>query len=374
MGIKTIFESVLEEIEKGLEKNIERKIDIAYEYIMRGENRKYPCIYLNRGPDPTAGEILGKNRPKKQTPEERVLEKLKGILSPLKLLNPIKPEIPLGRSVGNLPASFGVQLIPELGYCPKGYRNIDELISEGIPDVEKSGLIPEIKEEIDIILSYTPKWIKIGFPDMQGPFNIAHMCIGDDAFILPYKEPEKFHKFMEIITDFFISFHKKLTEWIPADRYFKFPNNIHRIAECSVNMISPEMYKEFVLPYDKKISQYYGEVAIHPCSGPHVFYVTIRNLPNVVYTEAGYIEKTVAGSISVDDALKEIGTRRIILNIGQELPDGKEEEFIKRDLDRAKENPRLLFGYTGMHWKKKDEKEIIKLHLKLDEYWEKHIA
>jgi len=27
-----------------------------------------------------------------------------------------------------------------------------------------------------------------------------------------------------------------------------------------------------------------------------------------------------------------------------------------------------------MHWKKKDEKEIIKLHLKLDEYWEKHIA
>ena len=141
----------------------------------------------------------------------------------------------------------------ELGYYPKGYRNIDELISEGIPDVERSGLIPEIKEKIDIILSYTPKWIKIGFPDMQGPFNIAHMCIGDDA-------------------------------------------------------------------------------------------------------------------------LKEIGTRRIILNIGQELPDGKEEEFIKKDLDRAKENPRLLFGYTGMHWKKRDEKEIIKLHLKLDEYWEKHIT
>jgi hypothetical protein len=67
---------------------------------------------------------------KKQTPEERVLEKLKGILSPLKLLNPIKPEIPPGRSVGNLPASFGIQLIPESG-------------------------IPEIKEEIDIILSYT---------------------------------------------------------------------------------------------------------------------------------------------------------------------------------------------------------------------------
>jgi hypothetical protein len=133
MGIKTIFESVLEEIEKGLEKNIERKIDIAYEYIMRGENRKYPCMYLNRGPDPTAGVILGKDRPKKQTPKERVPEKLKGILSPLKLLNPIKPEIPPGRSVGNLPDSFGVQLIPESG-------------------------IPEIKEEIGIILSYT-LWI-----------------------------------------------------------------------------------------------------------------------------------------------------------------------------------------------------------------------
>jgi hypothetical protein len=74
MGIKTIFESVLEEIEKGLEKNIERKIDIAYEYIMRGENRKYPCIYLNRGPDPTAGEILGKDRPKNRHQKKEFLK------------------------------------------------------------------------------------------------------------------------------------------------------------------------------------------------------------------------------------------------------------------------------------------------------------
>jgi len=369
-----MFKEIIEKIEKSLEKNPERRLDIAYEYVMKGERRPYPFLSLNRGPDPSAGEILGKEKPKGQTPEERVLEKLKGILSPLELLNPIKPEISLGRSVGNLPASFGMKLIPELNYYPKGYKNIDQLISEGVPDVEKSGLIPEMKEEIDIILSYTPSWIKIGFPDMQGPFNIACMCLGDEIFTLPYTQPEKFHKFMDIITEFFISFHKKLIEWIPEDRYFKFPNNIHRIAECSVNMISTKMYEEFVLPYDKKIAKYYKEVAIHPCSGPHVFYATIRNIENVVYTEAGYIEKTASGSISVDDALKEIGKRKIILSIGQELPKGKEEEFIKRDLDRAKENPRLLFGYTGMHWKEKDKEIIKKLHLKLDEYWAKYIA
>ncbi|MCM8804724.1 MAG: hypothetical protein NC833_05680 [Candidatus Omnitrophica bacterium] len=373
MDIREKFESVIGEIERGLEKNIHRRLDIAYQYIMKGEKRPYPVLSLNRGPDPFEKEILGKERVKEETPEERVLEKLKGLIEPLKLLNPIRPQINLGRGVGSLVASFGIQLIPESGYYPKGYKNIDQLIYEGVPDVERSGLIPEMKEEIDIILSYTPNWIKIGLPDMQGPFNIACMSFGDEIFTLPFTNEKKFHKLMEITTDFFISLHKKLLEWIPKDRISIFPSDIHRIAECSVNMISEKMYKEFVLPYDKKIVDYFGEVAIHPCSGPHVFYATIRNLPNVVYTEAGYIEKTFAGYISVDDALKEIGERKIILNIGQELPEGEEEKFIKRDLERAKGNQKLIFGYTGMHWRKKDEDYIKELHLKLDDYWSKYI-
>jgi hypothetical protein len=102
--------------------------------------------------------------------------------------------------------------------------------------------------------------------------------------------------------------------------------------------------------------------------------VTLRELPNVIYTEAGNVEKTAAGAISVPEALREIGDRPIILVIGQELPPGQEEAFIRRDLDLARDNPRLTFGYTGMHWRKSDEELIRELHRRLDDYWQETTA
>ena len=134
-----------------------------------------------------------------------------------------------------------------------------------------------------------------------------------------------------------------------------FPADVNRIAECSVNLISPDLYAEHVLPHDQRIAAYYGQVAVHPCSGPHVFHATLRGLPGVVYQEAGFIEKTCAGSIGVMEALEAIGERPIILSIGEELPPGREEAVIRAHFDLARRNPRLFFNYTGMYWTRDDE-------------------
>ncbi len=87
-------------------------------------------------------------------------------------------------------------------------------------------------------------------------------------------------------------------------------------------------------------------------------------------TEAGFIEKTAAGAISVDAALDMIGARPIALQIGQELPPGEEFEFICRDFDRYAEHPRLTFNYTGMHWRIRDRERIQAIHRRLDDYWQ----
>jgi hypothetical protein len=99
-----------------------------------------------------------------------------------------------------------------------------------------------------------------------------------------------------------------------------------------------------------------------------VFHATLRGLP-VNATEAGFIDRAFAGAISVDDALAAIGDHPILLFIGQELPAGREYEFICRDLDRYAGNPRLLFAYTGMHWRRRDRPLIRDIHRRLDAYW-----
>lgn len=351
----------------------ERRTDLAEDYVMRGAPRPYPVLYLNRGPDPDAGDVTVRRAPVVRTPEERVLAAVHGMGWGLPMHNPMRPAIGLGVGPGTLAASFGIELDAELGYTPRGSRPLREVLCAGMPDPATSGIIPDMRAMIDAIQALTPSWVTITPPDRQGPFNLAHMILGDDAFIAPYEEPDDFAAFMALVTEFYIAFDANLRRWIEPARYPTFPGVTSCIAECSVNLISTDTYLEHVLPCDQRIAAYYGTVGIHPCSGPHVFYATMRHVPHIVYQEAGYIAKAAAGAISVDDALAEIGDRPIILRIGQELPAGDEEAFIRRDLLRARENPRLMFGYTGMHWKKADEPMIREMHLRLDAFWEEQV-
>ena len=129
------------------------------------------------------------------------------------------------------------------------------------------------------------------------------------------------------------------------------------------------MYREFILPFDLRAAEEFGRLRVHTCSGPHVFHATLESLPNILATEAGCIAKTAAGYTPVDEAIAAVGDRPIILNIGQELPEGREYEFIRGDFDRYATNKHLLFGYTGMHWRKKDRPLIRDIHRRLNEYW-----
>ncbi|MBI4232118.1 hypothetical protein HY605_02700 [Candidatus Peregrinibacteria bacterium] len=123
------------------------------------------------------------------------------------------------------------------------------------------------------------------------------------------------------------------------------------------------------MPHDVRIAEAFGSIDVHTCSGPHVFQVTLENIPNIAATEAGFIESACAGCTSVDMAEKAIGDRPIILRIGQELPPGEEYGVIKKDIDRYQNNPRLLFSYSGMHWRKRDRQLIRDIHRSLDAYW-----
>lgn len=373
MGIQQEIDDAVGVVAETLAQHPERRIDWAEQAVMRGEPRQYPVIYLGRLVDTDAGEGMDFTVPPVRSPEERVLDGMRGMLWSLRMHNPIRARIGLGKGTGTLPASFGLYLDPTIGYTPRGCRTLDEVLAAGMPDPETSGIIPEMREDIAAIKSLTPEWVEINLPDMQGIFNIAHAVLGDEAFFAPVEDPDKFAAFLTLVTDFYLAVHENLRRWIGPQRFPQFPGASIRIAECSVNLVSTETYLEHLLPHDLRIAQHFGQIGVHPCSGPHVFYATMRHLPKVVYQEAGFIAQTAAGAISVDDALAEIGDRPIILAIGQELPQGEEEAFIRHDLDRARTNPRLLFSYTGMHWKRRDEEMIREMHLRLDEYWQESV-
>ncbi len=369
--LKETIESVLQILKDRPEKNLLN----VWADLMKNQIPKFSSLYIGRQLWPE-DEVPEKKE--KLSEEEQLASQILAIIKPLELENPVAPVLSLGGKFGTglMTTAFGLEITDNPLYPGgiKGHLSIEELDKLEIPDPEKSGCFPGIKKEIDRYLAYTPDDFLIAFPDMQGPFNIACNVLGESIFFLMNDKPQKVHRFMEMVTDYYIGCHKLLQKWLPKKRWVPYIASVKRIAECSCNLISKDMYREFVAPYDKKIVEFFeGEVAIHPCSGPHVFEVTLEELSGVRHTEAGFVECAVAGSTSVDKAVNIVKGKPIILSAGDELIPGKEEETIKNHFGYLKKHPLMIFGSTGMYWKGKDDRFIINLHKRLDEYYYKFV-
>lgn len=368
------LEAVTNYVQQQLVEHPERDFNKAMAAALTGEKREFPVMSVGHLGDPSdtfipIGELeipeASIPNPQKNALAKELLEKLE----PLKMLNPVSLDFSLGQGPGTLVACFGIPLNPDTMNCPAYTKSIDEVLSEPLPDPKTSEMMREMMEKINIIRELTPDTFKIALPDTQGPFNITHSLIGEEALIEAYLDPSRFHQLMNKITDFWIQAVRVLKEAIGKERETVLAQGAIHIAECSVNLVSPEMYKEFILPYDLKIAEAFGAPGIHTCSGPHVFYATLENIPRMIYTEAGYISCAVAGHTKVDEAMVALRGKPVMLNIGQELPEGKELATIMTDLSRYSESKRLLFAYTGMHWRKKDRPMIRDIHSAADEFW-----
>ena len=305
------------------------------------------------------------------SPEENLLNALRGIPGPLETNNNFTPALGTGCGVPSVASAFGV--IPDDNPSNPGgvvaYLPLETFDDFAPPDVATAGCWPRVKEAIDCYQAYTPPEIKITYPDMQGPINIAHSILGTPLFLAMRLDRERLHHLLQMIADFTIQARRAMAGWIGPER--QMPGLIHtsRIAECSVDLISREDYREFGLPYDRQIAAAAGgKIAIHMDGGRHVFEETLRGLP-VGYTEWMDTVAGFAPQISQEDALAEIGERQIILSGGVELWGGDFESKIHAKLERMEDHPLQLFGFTGMTCTPQDQASLVALRGRLDEWY-----
>lgn len=366
--IDDAVDTVLSTLEKRPDKNLLR----VWEELERGDRPTYSGLVLGRQGHPSdAGNRV---QPQDDSEEAKLATQILNMLRPLDLENPVTAAFGVGFGTGLMSTAFGVELATEIQGSPvRKPRPLSDFDSFDVPDPETAGLLPRVKEQIARYKSLTPPAIKIHMPDMQGPFNIAHFVLGSEIFTAPTDEPERYHDFMQIVTDFFIRAQETFERWIGPERMVNFVWNTHRICECSCNLISKETYHEFVEPYDRQVAEHWEEVAIHTCSGPQVFEATLA-LPNVRFTECGVIPCASAGSLTLEDALERVEVPPMILSVGQELERGKEEALIRSHLMQRREHPLLAFLYMGMYWTPEDDPHIVEMHKRLDEFCTQKVA
>ena len=170
-------------------------------------------------------------------------------------------------------------------------ERIRDILEKGVPELtegfgrrvfEFGELCAEVFERYPKI----KKYVKVYHPDLQGPLDICELLWGGEMFYAMYDEPELVHAMLSLVTKTYIEFIDKWYTIFPKNDVMNphWANLWHRgsimLRNDSAMNLSPDMYKEFVAPYDAELLSKYGG-AVHFCGRGDHYIETLTALPGL---------------------------------------------------------------------------------------------
>jgi len=187
-----------------------------------------------------------------------------------------------------IPKIFGFSLIYKEDKWPVLDKNNKKLTQKemekiNIDNLLSSPFVEELFNQMDIIEA---EWGKIhGYLNWQGILNNAFHLRGENIFTDFYDKPTLVHYFFSAICEVMIKLAMKVQN---RQRKSGFYINHFCVSNCTLNMVPPQIYREFVFPYDKKIAESFERFGVHTCNWNVTPYLEeIKKLPKVGYLDMG---------------------------------------------------------------------------------------
>jgi uroporphyrinogen-III decarboxylase len=148
----------------------------------------------------------------------------------------------------------------------------DDIARLRVADPSTSGMMPTVLEFLRYMRENSV--LPVGITDFQGPLTTANQLMGYDKLMyLMYDDPKAAHMLMDVVTD-------SLIGWVRAQKAVIGEPLDYCISDQQVYMgsqggvwfsdddavlISADLYREFVVPYNSRILTAFGGGAIHYC-------------------------------------------------------------------------------------------------------------
>lgn len=195
------------------------------------------------------------------------------------------PNIRCNYGTGCLPSLFGATVFwmeDELDTLPttrplEGEDAMARLLDAGVPDLNAGfgARIFETAEYFMETLAPYPKMqetVWLYHPDLQGPTDVLELLWGSSMYYAFHEKPDMVKAVSELVCETYISFMKRWLEMVPSrgdDEYMAHWGGLYKgqvmLRDDSVVNLSPEMYLEFVKPYDERILETFCGGGIHFC-------------------------------------------------------------------------------------------------------------
>lgn len=102
-----------------------------------------------------------------------------------------------------------------------------------------------------------------GYLAYQGVLNNAFRLMGQEIFLELFEDPPFARFLFDHIYETMLGFIKLVQE---RQRRAGFSVNFLSVSNCVINMVSTDMYEEFLLPYDKKLAREFQVFGVHTCN------------------------------------------------------------------------------------------------------------
>jgi hypothetical protein len=167
--------------------------------------------------------------------------------------------------------------------CEARYLTAEEVDRLKPPDLGSNVLFCELIGQLDRIAR---EFGRIeGYLNWQGVLNNAYRLRGEDLFADMLLEPGRALHLFECVA-------ATMTEGARGVYAHQRPTGVNvrhfTVSNCLVNMVSPEQYRELLLPLDRRMAEGFGLIGIHNCAwnaNPYLeHYATV---PNVGYIDMG---------------------------------------------------------------------------------------
>lgn len=210
-------------------------------------------------------------------------------------------------------------------------ENLEALIEAGVPDVE-GGVTPRYRAIVAAwrkALAPYPKLTRfchITLPDNQGPFNLGFHLRGEQLYLDVYDDPEFVHAFLGWISAMYVAasknYKKILGEPLDEGYYWnwRLRGGVRNVDDNSV-LLGPDMYEEFVKPYNDKSFGPFGGGAHHFCGDVSHIYPFAVGIDNVSGIHLGNPELN-----DFDTVWRKAAERKVALLWDSPLPETHAKE------------------------------------------------
>ena len=223
-------------------------------------------------------------------------------------------------------AIYGIEIVyaqDNWPNCAHQYLTDDETERLEPPDLDTNPFFTDLMKQVDWIAE-TIGSIE-GYINWQGVLNNAQRLRGEDLFVDMALYPQRATRLFDCVTQTMIDAATRLYE-----RQRETGVNVRHftVSNCLVNMVSPQQYRELLMPFDCKLSETFGLLGIHNCAWNADPYIEdYASIPNVAYIDMGQESDLARAKDLMPNA------RRAVMYTPMDARQ-KDLEEIKTDLER----------------------------------------